>query len=69
MKWVSVKEKLPKPNRRCLIWVKTPYGGFFTGAFYLENFDEWVLDTGYSQDEYEVTHWAEIEPPEEGGKR
>jgi hypothetical protein len=63
MNWISVKEKLPKPNEdNTSDWVLVydRNRGIFID-YYDYDFEEWIQDFGLN-----ITHWAELpEPPQE----
>lgn len=65
MKWISAKEKLPDGDHDVLVYVRRKNGSPFAPKRFwaLNNFhkDDWEI----SWDHAEVTHWMEIEPPED----
>lgn len=55
--WVSVEERLPKPDRNVLVSEKgdEPYKAYYDG-------DEWFsLDSAFPRSQ--VTHWMPLPPP------
>lgn len=58
-KWISTKDKMPKPYETVLVYVKErKYKGVDIGE-YDKEFGEWNLNTNYSC-KYKVTHWAPL---------
>lgn len=66
MEWISVEDRLPKPDQNVMVWVcphirfKVEWTARFE-RFYIEKnihwFGGWSVEGGY------VTHWMEIIPP------
>ena|GEM_PF-5243434 len=66
MKWINVKERLPDKLGKYLVWVATfnndlSWGQWATNYFYPET--GWLAYPSSN-----ITHWLEIEPPEEENK-
>lgn len=74
MKWISVKEKMPKQNET--VWICNQETGFVTIGSYVYFYNEgwfWVVTNGviYSEereiiseceldDDYNITHWQKL---------
>ena len=63
--WISVKERLPEPNKEVLLYDKNPLrhyviGWLRRGKGY--NKGMWALSNGWIEDE-DITHWMPIDKP------
>lgn len=63
--WISVKERLPEPNKEVLLYDKNPIRHYVIGWLRKDkgyNKGMWALSNGWIEDK-DITHWMPIDKP------
>lgn len=63
--WISVKERLPEPNKEVLLYDKNPIRHYVIGWLRRDkgyNKGMWALSNGWIEDK-DITHWMPIDKP------
>ena len=63
--WISVKERLPEPNKEVLLYDKNPIQHYVIGWLRKDkgyNKGMWALSNGWIEDK-DITHWMPIDKP------
>lgn len=63
--WISVKERLPEPNKEVLLYDKNPLRHYVIGWLRKDkgyNKGMWALSNGWIEDK-DITHWMPIDKP------
>lgn len=63
--WISVKERLPEPNKEVLLYDKNPIRHYAIGWLRKDkgyNKGMWALSNGWIEDK-DITHWMPIDKP------
>ena len=63
--WISVKERLPEPNKEVLLYDNNPIRHYVIGWLRKDkgyNKGMWALSNGWIEDK-DITHWMPIDKP------
>lgn len=63
--WISVKERLPEPNKEVLLYDNNPLRHYVIGWLRKDkgyNKGMWALSNGWIEDK-DITHWMPIDKP------
>lgn len=63
--WISVKERLPEPDKEVLLYDKNPIRHYVIGWLRKDkgyNKGMWALSNGWIEDK-DITHWMPIDKP------